>query len=108
MIGVFVGDQDRVQMIDFTANGGEASERFAFTEAGVDEDASALSFKQREVARAARRQNGYPQADWNAPGKACVAKLFKSWQRGQTASMWKKCGLRKAARRRPAIALACE
>jgi len=63
MVGVLVGDEDGVETAEFPANGGQAGESFAFTETGVDEDSSALSLKQREVAGAAGRQDGNAQGD---------------------------------------------
>jgi hypothetical protein len=77
MVGVLVGDEDGVETAEFPANGGEAGESFAFTETGVDEDSSALGFKQREVAGAAGRKDGNAQADWNSPKARSNAKLFK-------------------------------
>src|SRR6202521_3463926 len=50
-------------MFDGFFDGGEPRERFALAEPGVHEESGALRLKQREVARAAGRQNGYPQAD---------------------------------------------
>src|SRR5579864_4444191 len=63
MVGVFVRDEDAVKVIDGLFNGREAGERFAFAQAGVNEEAGALGLEQGDVARAARRQDGYPQAD---------------------------------------------
>jgi hypothetical protein len=53
MIGVFVGDEDAVEMVDGALDGGEAGESFALAEAGVNEDAGAFRFEQGDVARAA-------------------------------------------------------
>lgn len=69
VIGVFVGDEDGVQLIECAADGGEAGEGFTLAEAGVDEDAGAFRFKERQVAGTAGRQNGNTQADGNSPGK---------------------------------------
>ena len=63
VVGVFVGDENTVEMFDCFFDGGEAGESFALTEAGVHEEAGALSLEQRDIARAAGGQNGYPQAD---------------------------------------------
>ena len=46
VIGVFVGDEDRVQTIDVALNSGEAGESFALSKAGVNEDASRLRLEQ--------------------------------------------------------------
>jgi len=73
MVGVLVRDEDAVEVIDALFNGGKASESFAFAESGVNEEAGALRLEQRDVARAAGRQNGYPQAD-QSPPENCRAK----------------------------------
>jgi hypothetical protein len=52
---VFVSDQNSVEMTDVTLNRGEASQCFAFPQPGVDKDASAIGFEQREIARTAGR-----------------------------------------------------
>ena len=72
VVGVLVGDKDAVEEIDGLSNGGEAGERFAFAESGVNEEAGALRLEQGDVARAARRQDGYPQAD-QLPPENCRA-----------------------------------
>ena len=69
MVGVLVRDEDAVEVINGLFNGGEAGESFAFAESGVNEEASALRLEQRDVARAAGRQDGYPQADRLPPRK---------------------------------------
>jgi hypothetical protein len=46
VVGVFVGDQHGVETIDVALNSGEAGESFAFSEAGVNEDAGAFGFEQ--------------------------------------------------------------
>ncbi|SRR5712692_3645335 len=63
VVGVLVRDEDPVKAVDALFNSGKARERFAFPQAGVHEEAGALGLEQGDVARAARRQNGYPQAD---------------------------------------------
>jgi hypothetical protein len=57
VIGVFVSDEDRVEMIEVRFDGGEASKSFAFTEASVNKDAGAFGFEQGKIARAAGREN---------------------------------------------------
>jgi len=46
VVGVFVGDKNGVKAVDVALNGGEAGESFAFSEAGVNEDAGAFGFEQ--------------------------------------------------------------
>ena len=46
MVGVFVGDEDGVETVDIASDGGEAGEGFAFSKAGVNEDAGAFGFEQ--------------------------------------------------------------
>lgn len=58
MIGVFVSDEDGVEMIEVAFDGGETGKSFAFTEASVNKDAGAFGFEQSKIARAAGRQNG--------------------------------------------------
>ncbi len=67
MIAVFVGDQNRVEVIKFRTYRREPSECFAFAEPGVYKDAGVLGFEQRQIARTPGRQNGDAQADENAP-----------------------------------------
>jgi hypothetical protein len=55
MVGVFVGNQDAVELVDGFFDGGEAGEGFAFAEACVHEEAGALGLEQGDVARAAGR-----------------------------------------------------
>ena len=67
VVGVLVGDENGVEMIDFTADSGETSQGFAFAKTGVDENAGALCFQQCDVARATGRKNGNAQADGCPP-----------------------------------------
>jgi hypothetical protein len=46
MIGVLVGDEDCVEAIDVALDSGEAGEGFAFSKAGVNEDASGFRLEQ--------------------------------------------------------------
>jgi hypothetical protein len=46
VVGVFVGDEDGVETVDIAPYGGEAGESFAFSKAGVNEDAGAFGFEQ--------------------------------------------------------------
>ena len=45
VIGVFVSDEDSVEVIEVAFDGGETSESFAFTEASVNEDAGAVRIR---------------------------------------------------------------
>jgi len=55
VVGVLVGDEDAVELVDSSFDGGEAGEGFALAEAGVHEEAGALGLEQGDVARAAGR-----------------------------------------------------
>jgi hypothetical protein len=46
VVGVFVGDEDRVEAVDAAFDGGEASKGFALSEAGVNEDACGFRLEQ--------------------------------------------------------------
>ncbi len=63
MVRVFVGDEDAVNVLDGSFNGGEAGKGFTLAESCVHEEAGALRLKQGDVARAAGRQDGNPHAD---------------------------------------------
>jgi len=65
MVVVFVRDEDAVQAVEARVllDGGEAGQGFPFAKASVDEEASAVSLKQGDIARAAGRQNGHAQTD---------------------------------------------
>ena len=63
MVGVFVGDEDAVDVVDSFFYGREARERLAFAKTGVHEEAGAPGLEQRDIARTAGRQDGNPQAD---------------------------------------------
>jgi hypothetical protein len=63
VVGVFVSDQDGVEMVKFPADSRETRQGFTFSKAGVNEDAGAIGFEQRSVARAAGRKNGDAQTD---------------------------------------------
>ena len=55
VVGVLVGDEDAVELVDSSFDGGEAGEGFALAEAGVHEEAGALGLEQGDVARTAGR-----------------------------------------------------
>src|SRR5712692_2484506 len=63
VIGVLVGDENAVDVLDGSFDSREAGKRFALAETGVNEEAGPLGLEQCNIARAARRQYGYPQAD---------------------------------------------
>ena len=46
VVGVLVGDEDGVETVDITPDGGKAGESFALSEAGVNEDAGGFRFEQ--------------------------------------------------------------
>ena len=56
-------------MLDGPFDGSEPGQRFALAKSSVHEEAGPLGLEQRDVARAARRQDGNPQADRASPGK---------------------------------------
>ena len=55
VVGVLVGDQDPVDVLDSSFNGGEAGQGFALAESGIHQEAGPLGLEQRDVARAAGR-----------------------------------------------------
>jgi len=63
VVGVFVGDENAVDAIDAQFDGREPRESFAFAEAAIHKESGTLRLEQGDVARAARRQDGNPQAD---------------------------------------------
>jgi len=72
MVGVFVGDQDGIEVADVRSNGGKARQGFAFSKPGVNEDAGAFGFEQCEIARTAGRKNRDAQTDGNCPLEAAT------------------------------------
>jgi hypothetical protein len=67
VVGVFVGDEDGIEMVEIALNGSEASQGFAFAQTSVYQDASAVRFEQGDVARTAGSEYGDAQADGNSP-----------------------------------------
>src|SRR6266481_86216 len=63
VVGVFVGNQDTVKLFDGSSSRRQPGKRFALAQSRIHQKAGPLGLKQSNVARAARRQNGYPQAD---------------------------------------------
>jgi hypothetical protein len=53
MIGVFVGDEDAVDVLDGSFDGRETGKCFALAKTGVNEEAGPLGLEQCDVARAA-------------------------------------------------------
>jgi hypothetical protein len=60
---MLVGNQDAIDAFGLVAGGFEAAEKFLAVDSGIDKEASLLSFEQRSVARAARRQYRNPESD---------------------------------------------
>lgn len=58
MVGVFVGDQDGVKVVKVCADGRESRQRFTFSQASVNKDASAFGLEQRQIARTTGREDG--------------------------------------------------
>lgn len=46
VVGMLVGDEDGVEAVEITPDGGEAGEGFALSEASINEDASSFGFEQ--------------------------------------------------------------
>ena len=69
VVGVFVGDEDSIEAVDFAFDGGKTGEGFAFAEAGVNEDTGGVAFEQGDVARTAGGKDGNAKADWKTPQK---------------------------------------
>jgi len=64
MIAMFVGDQNRVDMLGtFPAKRFKPPEHFFAAESGINQESRAPGFEQRGVARAAWRQNRYAERD---------------------------------------------
>jgi len=59
VIGMFVGDQNSVELIDRNVAGSEARQRFAFAKSAINEEAGTRSFQQRDVAGTSGSQDGY-------------------------------------------------
>ena len=62
MVGMLVGDEDSIQLIESYFDSSQSRERFAFAEAAVHKEAGALRFEQCDVARTTRSQDGNAQA----------------------------------------------
>ena len=63
MIGMFVGNYDAVEPVDFAPYRGQAPQRFFFAEPRVHQKPGRIRLEQRAVARATRPQNRYAQTD---------------------------------------------
>jgi hypothetical protein len=59
---MFVADQDSIELFEGYFGGSKARKRFALAESAIDEEAGALRFEQRDVARTAGSQDGDAQA----------------------------------------------
>jgi hypothetical protein len=62
VVGMFVGDQDTVNVIDILFNGCYPGQSFAFAETTIHQEAGSPGFEQRDVARTAGRQDGNAKA----------------------------------------------
>jgi hypothetical protein len=52
VVAVFVGNNDAVEPVDFTANFGKASQRLFFAQPGVNQKPGPPGFDERAIARA--------------------------------------------------------
>lgn len=73
MVGVLVRNEDGVHAIGIFVESGETAKGFFAAEAGIDEETSALGFKQRGVSGAAGSENGNSKADRPSPAAPCDA-----------------------------------
>lgn len=58
VIGMFVSDEDAVNLIERDAAGGKAGKGFAFAEAAIHQETGTRGFEQSDVARTAGSQDG--------------------------------------------------
>jgi len=94
MVGVLVGDQDRVDTLGLLpAQRFQAAQQFLLAKSRVNEEGGVLRFEQRAVARAAGSQNGDPERDACSlrvmPARSLLARQHRegSWQIGRSASI---------------------
>jgi len=59
VIGMFVGDENSVDLIESNFAGGQSGESLALAKAAINEEAGARSFEQRDVAGTSGSQDGY-------------------------------------------------
>jgi hypothetical protein len=59
VVGMFVGDENSVDLIESNFAGGQPGKSFALAKSAINEEAGALSFEQRDVARTSGSQDGY-------------------------------------------------
>lgn len=59
VIGMFVGDENSVDLIESNFAGGQSGEGLALAKAAINEEAGARSFEQRDVAGTSGSQDGY-------------------------------------------------
>ena len=62
MIGMFVADEDSVELFERDIAGREARQSFAFAKTAIHQKSGVLRFEQRDVARTAGSENGDAQA----------------------------------------------
>jgi len=93
VVRVFVGDENGVEMVDFSLNGSKASKGFTFAKASVDEDASGTRFQQSKIAGTARSQDGNTQTDWITPGWTARRLKAKPAKNRTLEIMAERCGI---------------
>ena len=59
MVGMFVSDENSVDLIESNFAGGQPGKSFAFAKSAIHEEAGARSFEQRDVAGTSGSQDGY-------------------------------------------------
>jgi hypothetical protein len=62
VVGMFVRDEDSVELLERDIARGEARQRFTFAKAAIHQKSGVLRFEQRNVARTAGSQDGDAQA----------------------------------------------
>jgi hypothetical protein len=77
VVGMFVGDDDAVEVVNGIRKRGQAAEGFAFTESGIHQEARPGSFEQGAIAGTARRENAHAKADGFSP-ECCNPSARKS------------------------------
>jgi hypothetical protein len=59
VVGMLVGDENSVDLIESNFAGGQSGEGFSFAKSAIHEEAGARSFEQRDVAGTSGSQDGY-------------------------------------------------
>jgi hypothetical protein len=55
---MFVSDHDRIQPVDILLDSRQPRQRLSFPQPGIDEDAGAVAFQQRQIPRTSGSQYG--------------------------------------------------